>query len=145
MPKLNNPATSPMTAAWEDVNELMCGEEPPDPAELLRPGVYKPEEVLLNVMGRQWVLNAAGAPDDTRTSWDECAMPWLETYTHAYFMRVHHYVIERVGEEICMVALERGKQPTLDNQVRLDELCLKLALVTKAAEEYVQVIRHSDD
>jgi hypothetical protein len=145
MPKLSNLRVSPLIAAWEDVNELMRGEEPPNPAELLRPGVYKPEEVLLNAMGRQWVLNAADAPDDTRTSWEECAMPWLKAYTRAYFSRVHNYVIERVQEEICGVALARGRQPTLDNQVRLDELCSKLALVTKAAEEYVQSVRHSVD
>lgn len=47
-----------------------------------------PDEMLINAMGRGWVLKTAGAPDDSDASWEAYGLPWCQRYNEAYLSRL---------------------------------------------------------
>jgi len=73
----------------EDANAYLAEtDESPDEIRLLAARMRRvqqlPDEGLINAMGRGWVLDAAGAPDNSDESWSEYGLPWCERYNDAY-------------------------------------------------------------
>jgi hypothetical protein len=74
------------------INPEECGREDAmtaiiegaDPSDLCRSGQLGADEGLIAALGRAWVLEAAGAPDDSDESWETHGLPWCRRYAAAY-------------------------------------------------------------
>lgn len=67
-----------------------------DPADLARTDQLGADEALINAMGREWVIAAAGGANDTDEAWARIGVPWCAAYSAAYRARALELAAEAV-------------------------------------------------
>lgn len=78
----------PVATAISDCNTAVA--EGANAADMAQPGQLGADEALINAMGTDWVLDAAGVDLATNTdehAWERIGVPWCQAYNAGFRAR----------------------------------------------------------